>query len=381
MPHRIIGIICTSPGWGGLELNTIRLAAWLREEGWKVHLLTAHGTPIAHKTGEQASSVTTFGEGNLPGKAGQLRAIHAWVRRYKIHALLVPYNKDIAVASLYKRFYDGDIGLVYQQHMQVGVKKRDLIHSLRYAMLDVWISPLQYLKTETLRMTRVPEDKIEVVPFGIEPEKFVHSTWTRETARRELGLPEDAYIIGLLGRLDPKKGQDLVIRALSRLQSKGNYELLLMGAGTLNEGGDAYSRQLRELVETSGLSSKVHFKPYTDDIMAFFRAIDVFAMPSHGETFGMVTIESMAARVPVLGTNRDGTREILGEGRFGYLFEKEDMEDFLRQLDILRNDATIDHMLQSAQDHVFEHYSRKRMVGDVIRILEEVINPNEGMKE
>jgi D-inositol-3-phosphate glycosyltransferase len=157
MPHRIIGIVCTSPGWGGLELNTLRLARWLREKGWKVHLLTAGGVALQEQAGDAPSSVNAIREEGLPGKGGQLRALHAWVRRYKIRLLFVPYNRDISLASLYKRFYDGDIGLVYQQHMQVGVRKRDLIHTLRYAMIDVWISPLQYLKEETMRMTRVPE--------------------------------------------------------------------------------------------------------------------------------------------------------------------------------------------------------------------------------
>src|SRR5690349_13227140 len=106
MPRRIIGIICTSPGWGGLELNTLRLAGWLREAGWKVHLLTAGNTPIYQHAKDTPSSLQSFTAEGVPGRGGQLRIIHAWARRYKIRLLFVPYNKDIAVASLYKRFYD-----------------------------------------------------------------------------------------------------------------------------------------------------------------------------------------------------------------------------------------------------------------------------------
>jgi glycosyltransferase involved in cell wall biosynthesis len=375
LPHRIIGVICTSSGWGGLELNTMRLVRWLREAGWKVHLLTAGGTPLYLHAGDAPSSLHMFSETGLPRKGAQLRILHAWVRQYKIHVLFVPYNKDISVASLYKRFYDGDIGLVYQQHMQVGVRKRDLIHTLRYAMIDVWISPLRYLKEETLRLTRVPEEKVEVIPFGIEPEQFLETGWSRESARQALSLPAGAFIIGVLGRLDPKKGQDLVIRALASLvrDPDTSYHVVLMGNNTINE-GDAFSRSLQQLVQESGLGDRVHFRPYSDDVMVFFRAIDVFAMPSHGETFGMVTVEAMAAGVPVIGTDKDGTREILGEGKYGYLFAKDDVAGFCRQLEALRNDTAIAEKLRLAREEALTRYSKEEMVAGINSVLIELVD-------
>ncbi len=371
MPHRILGIICTSPGWGGLELNTLRLARWLRDEGWKVHLLTAGGTPIQEKAGDSVSSVNAIRDEGLAGKGGQLRAVHAWVLRYKIKVLLLPYRRDVQVASLYKRFYDDDMALIYQQHMQVGVRKRGLIHTLRYVMLDVWIAPLQYLKEETLRLTRVPEEKIEVIPFGIEPEPFLNASFTRAEARVALNLPQDAYIIGTLGRLDPKKGQDLVVRALPELPT--NTHVLLMGNATLDEGGDAFTRQLQQLIQDKGLESRVHLRPHNDEVMLFYRAIDFFAMPSHGETFGMVTVEAMAAGVPVVGTDKDGTREILGEGKFGWLFPKEDVDAFCRQLAAVRDGAGVTEKIKAAREAALSTYSKEQMVAAINELLLELM--------
>ncbi len=371
MPHRIIGIICTSPGWGGLELNTLRLARWLREEGWKVHLLTAGGTPIQEQAGDSVNSVNPMRDVGIPGKGGQLRAVHQWALRYKIKVLLLPYRKDVAVASLYKRFYDGDMALVYQQHMQVGVRKRDLIHTLRYAMMDVWISPLQYLKDETLRLTRVPEEKIEVIPFGVELEPFLSAPLTKAEARAALDLPPDACIIGTLGRLDPKKGQDLVVRALQSLDA--DVHVLLMGNATLDEGGDSYTRQLRTLITEAGLEARVHLRPHNDDVIRFYRAIDIFAMPSHGETFGMVTVEAMAAGVPVIGTDKDGTREILGEGQFGWLFPKEDVAAFCRQVAAAREGNGVTEKVAAARGAAISTYSKDGMVAAMNELLLELV--------
>jgi len=373
VPHRIIGIVCTSPGWGGLELNTLRLARWLCEAGWKVHLITSGNTPLHLYAADAASSVQVFSEHGLPKKSARLRIMNAWIRRYKIRVLFVPFNKDISAASLYKRFYDNDIGLVYQQHMQVGVRKRDLIHTLRYAMIDVWIAPLQYLKAETLRLTHVKEKRIEVIPFGIETELFRASSWDRDSARAALSLPPDAWIIGVLGRLDPKKGQDLVIHALKQLHDAGqkDYQVLLMGSTTIHE-GDAFSKILHDLVLEYGLEQHVHFRPYADDVMVFYKSIDVFAMPSHGETFGMVTVEAMAAGVPVVGTDRDGTRELLGEGRYGFLFEREDVAGCVSQIEAVR--AHPKEKTVAARTYALTEFSHERMVARIGQVLNELLD-------
>jgi D-inositol-3-phosphate glycosyltransferase len=378
MPHRTLGIICNSPGFGGLELNTLRLARWLQDLGWRVHLLTGVGMPIGERAGEMVNSVTRMGiPGKLPRKPAQLRVIHEWVGRCKINALLVPFNKDIGIASLYKRFYNRKIGFVYQQHMQVGVRKRDFIHTMRYAMIDVWVSPLPYLKAEVLEKTRVPEDRIDVVPFGIDTEAFLNTQWTRESARRQLNIPEEAFLIGVLGRLDPQKGQDTVIEALSALYKSGmaNARLLLMGASTLAE-GDAFAASLHRLVAKEKLGQLVDFRAYEQDVMVFFKAIDVFVMPSHGETYGMVTIEAMAAGVPVVGTDKDGTAELLDHGKFGRLFPLKDAAALAEALRETASESGLNSQIGLARKHVLEVYDKNKMAAEIAAILEETILEN-----
>lgn len=355
-------------------MNTLRLAGWLRERGWKVHLLTAGGTPIQAQAGDIPSSVQAMREKGAPGRGGQLRVLHLWARRHKIRVLLVPYRNDLKVASLYKRFYDGDMALVYQQHMQLGRSKRNLIHTLRYQMIDVWISPLPYLKAETLRLSRVPEDKIEVIPFGIDTAPFQNPVPGRQEARSLLGLPADAFIVGVLGRLDPKKGQMLVLRALQQMKRDGDcFDVLLMGNATLDAGGEAYARQLRDFAAQEGLAQQVHFRDYDPDVQRFFRSVDVFAMPSAGETFGMVTVEAMAAGVPVLGADSDGTRELLGGGRFGWLFQNEHVEGFCAGLKALRSAPNLQEKTEAARRQAFSSYSKGRMTDRIEEVLLELL--------
>jgi glycosyltransferase involved in cell wall biosynthesis len=371
MKHKTLGIPCFSPSYGGLEMNTLRLAQWMREGGWKVPLLLQGDSAIYKNALKDGHTATPF-RGNA-SVLSHAKAINQWVKKNNLITLLVPFRNDLKAIAFYKLFYNRKIRIIYQQHMQVGVSKRDPLHTLRYATINAWIAPLQYLKQETIAKTRVPENKIHVIPLGLEAAAFEGGPWTRESARRALDLPQVPKMIGVLGRIDPKKGQDLVIRGIYELQQKHclDYHLLLLGDATLNE-GDAYSMQLKKLVEELGLKDRIHFRAYQPEVLQFFRAIDIFAMPSHGETYGMVTLEAMAAGVPIVGTGKDGTRELLQDGRFGYLFPKDDVAAFCSQVAAVEQNKDLPQLLQQAREEVALHYSKEEMCLKIEAVVEQL---------
>lgn len=359
MSRKNIAIICVSKGFGGLELNTLKLAQWLREYGWNVSLMVAKGSGMERNAGSYCESVFTT---DTHGTFGKMKAIRQWLKTFDASILFTPHNKDIAAISLYKRLYNDKVKQVYQQQMQVGIKKKDLIHTLRYSKIDLWVSPLNYLRDEVVTHTRVPLRKVAVVPLGIEIGRFLNNTVSKATAREKLSLPQEPKIIGVLGRIDPKKGQDFLIKAIKHLRDNTsfNYHLLIMGAITPHE-GDHYLKSLYQLVADNNLSDRVHFRESTSEVELFYSAIDVFGMPSHGETFGMVTIEAMASKKPVIGTDRCGTKELLQDGKFGYLHEYENIEDFTQKLAALESNSQLDVMLEAARNEVIQKYTREIM--------------------
>jgi glycosyltransferase involved in cell wall biosynthesis len=255
--------------------------------------------------------------------------------------------------------------------MKVGVSKRDFLHRLRYNMLDLWISPLPYLKDETREKTTVAEKKIIVVPLGLEAEVFLQSQLTRSSARMQLNLPAEADVIGVLGRIDPKKGQDFIVCAIAQLRDRYSrlYHLLIMGNITHGE-GDRYLNHLHGLVRKHKLEELVHFSPYHEDVNLFYKAIDVFAMPSQGETYGMVTLEAMISECPVIGVDRDGTSAILQRGRLGWLYELEDIDDFCRKLFDLEQSGKKQDILLAAKQEVLDNYSMDRAMSETNQALQ-----------
>ena len=116
-------------------------------------------------------------------------------------------------------------------------------------------------------------------------------------ARDELGLPKDAYILGMICRLVPEKGCLDGIRLMSHLPP--DYHFAICGTGPLAE-------ELKRIVATIGLQARVHFLGSRDSVQVVYAAIDNLLFLSKTETFGLVIAEAMASRVPVVGVAGDG---------------------------------------------------------------------------
>ncbi|MET8562489.1 glycosyltransferase [Streptomyces flaveolus] len=145
----------------------------------------------------------------------------------------------------------------------------------------------------------VPAPRITVVPNGIDLARFRFDPVTRLRTRARLGLPDDAFVIGGVGRLAPGKRFDVLVHALALLP--GDCRLLLVGGGA-EEGA------LRRAAREAGVADRVLFtgeRPYVPDgspgpdLPALAAAMDVLAAPSPEESFGLAVVEALAAGLPV----------------------------------------------------------------------------------
>ncbi|WP_236654238.1 glycosyltransferase [Streptacidiphilus anmyonensis] len=148
-----------------------------------------------------------------------------------------------------------------------------------------------------LRTWDVPEERIRVVPNGVDPAAYRVDA----APRASLGLPADAFVVGAVGRLVPGKRFDVLVDALALLPPEAH--LLVVGAGPEHA---ALLAQARE----RGVADRVVLTGERDDVPALLAAMDALAAPSAGETFGLVLVEGLASGLPVFWSSGPALSEL-----------------------------------------------------------------------
>jgi glycosyltransferase involved in cell wall biosynthesis len=222
------------------------------------------------------------------------------------------------------------------------------------------------VKEWLVNVRSVPREKISVIHYGIEVDRFAYSV---EDLREQWGLHEK-FIIGAIGRLESRKGHDCLIRAMSELKK------LVPNACLLIAGHDpfGYGKQLRSLINELNLRDEVRLVGFQTDIAAFLGALDVFAFATHSEGFGQVLIEAMAAGKPVIASNIAPLTEIVRNAETGLLVEPDDPFEFTRALAWVLDDfERAENMARRGQESARSHFSAPRMVEETITVYEELL--------
>ncbi|MCM4079190.1 glycosyltransferase [Paractinoplanes hotanensis] len=160
---------------------------------------------------------------------------------------------------------------------------------------------------DRLRRRGVPDDRLVVVPKGLDSEEFRFDPGLRASARARLRIAPDTPVIGGLGRLEPRRRFDMLIRAVGEVPGA---VLLLVGDGSARHA-------LERLAAIEGVADRVHFAGPVRHAREMLCAMDVFASPGR-ETFGLAVLEAIAAGLPALyaacvpleGVAVDGARRL-----------------------------------------------------------------------
>lgn len=170
-----------------------------------------------------------------------------------------------------------------------------------------------------------PADRIETLYNRIDIGVVQAEQVSRETARERLGLPQNAWVIGNVGRLHPDKDQATLIRGFAQAlpQLPTGSLLAIMGSGRLEA-------SLKSLATDLGVAEQVRFLGQVAQGRRYFKAFDIFALTSDHEPFGMVLLEAMAAGLPLICSDCGGGREVVGiEGQLFPLGDEQALADCL----------------------------------------------------
>jgi len=205
------------------------------------------------------------------------------------------------------------------------------------------------------------ESPIEVIPTGVDLKLFGRGSGPG--FRAVLGIPEDAFVIGHLGRLAPEKNMDFLARAVCAfLQTEPRGHFLVVGKGPSQTA-------IRRLFVERDLGDRLHFTGTLEHpvISSAYKAMDVFAFASKSETQGMVLTEAVASGVPIVALDAPGAREVVRDRANGRLIAEESIDAFaaalkwVADLDRERYERLRQAALETATDFSMDRSAEKAL--------------------
>ena len=191
---------------------------------------------------------------------------------------------------------------------------------------------------DLVRLYGADLDRVSVVLPGVDLDRFTPASAAHgRRARQRFGFPPDAYVVAFVGRIQPLKAPDVLLRAAAELRRRDPdvaRKLVVAVCGGPSGSGLERPTALIDLATELGIADAVRFLPPQprDDLAELYRAVDLVAVPSHNESFGLVALEAQACGTPVVAAAVGGLVTAVRDGVSGVLVDGHDPDDWARVL-------------------------------------------------
>lgn len=285
------------------------------------------------------------------------KTLHGWSLYRKIQRFLSNNSVDLVHTHLFGGDFWGRLA-AYQLDLPVVTTEHNLnksesttkhwIKNVLSSCSNLYTAPSQAVAGYMQQKYNVVEDKIEVIPHGIEVERYLHTEPYR--GKQPIRLL-------MLGRLNKQKGHDIALKALASLNHEQyDWKLDIVGSG------EEFDR-ITNLIKQLGLEDRVELWDATLDVVEEYQNHDMLLMPSRWEGLGLTAIEAMAAGRLVIAANVDGLAEVITHGENGLLFIPEDSQDLAKKIRYcIDNPEGAKQIASKARSHTKEKYDLSRMV-------------------
>jgi len=211
-----------------------------------------------------------------------------------------------------------------------------------------------------------PSDRLLLFYNSVNLDRF--GSAEGEDIRQEWQVPEGVQLIGCVGTLSSRKGQDDLLRATAMLRDQGiAFRLALVGSGRIDA-------DLRALARSLGLEDRVIFAGHRDDIPAVLAALDIVVQPSVSEPLPTSVLEAMAAGKPIVATATGGIPELIADGERGLLVPPRDPPALAGAIArLLADPKEAARLAAAARAWVEERHDQKRMIDELEKTLQELL--------
>ena len=288
----------------------------------------------------------------------------------EVRALIKKYNPDIVYAHSSKAgaiARVADIGLknhcVYNPHgwafnMRCSAKKKAMytaIEKIAAPFCDKIICISEAEKQSALNKKICRDDKLQVIFNGVDIEAYENGVRGTVT-RKDLNIPVDAFVVGMVGRMSPQKAPDIFVEMAKQVKDVvPNAHFIIVGNGKQED-------EIRRYAEDNGFADSLHITGWVDNPMSYVELFDVACLLSRWEGFGLALPEYMMAGKPIVASRVDAIPNIIRDGENGLLVEVDDaLETSEAVLQIYWENGLRDRLVAQGIEDAHNRFNARRV--------------------
>ena len=368
---------------GGSAENTFLTVKGLDKEKYDVTLMSG---PVEDARQERRTQVEEYGIRyiHLPVLVRNIHMVYDLIALFKIYRFLAKEKFDVvhthtSKAGLLGRFAAKLAGtplvvhtphghIFYGYFRRLKTKMFIRLEKIASRMTNKIVALTDREKSDYITHKIVREGKCIVIHSGIELDRYRELTIEEKNKlKKEIGIPEDAMVVGTAGRLISVKGPEFMIKASQHisLESPETY-LVFAGDGPLKE-------DLQTLAKETGTDKNIIFLGWRDDVPRILSVFDIFLLPSLNEGMGRVLAEAMALGKPIVASNVGGIPDLVIHGKNGYLVPPQNPEKLAKYTQLLLEDKDKREKMGRAGKEMASGFTHEAMVQKIARLYEELM--------
>lgn len=361
MPIRILHVIDTMLGMGGMEKNVISLIKRMDEDRFE------HVICVVRSLGSMVNDVPNRARVICLERMQTGRSFLGWRLAKLIDEVkptIVHSRNWGTIEAVLAGGWAGSCALVHSEHgldfgnAQAEPMRRRTLRRLAFQLADRVYCVSYALRDYYARSTGFSSRRIQVIHNGVDTDRFCPRENARFRMRQLLGIAPDEFCIGVIGRLEPVKDLLTLLRAAAELSKTGVlWRMIIAGDGS-------ESATLRRFVnEGLNLRDRVRFLGEVENVSDLLNAFDVYALPSLYEGISNSLLEAMATALPAVASAAGGNTEVIVDQESGLLFPVGDVQALAGGLRLVweREDQRA-RLGRNAYKRVQTHFSMDSMI-------------------
>jgi glycosyltransferase involved in cell wall biosynthesis len=325
------------PHFSGAGLQTLTLAKELSKKGVHYFFVTVDNTGLPRRDNYEGFDIHRITDG--PKKHGELALWWNLYRTLKplknqfdiIHASGATYRNS-GVGIVGKLLGKKSLTIVSMAHndlYHIGRTRIGKVQSFLLDHVDRYVSLSRQI-TDEIRSLSLDQAKAVEIPQGVNTERFrPANAHERAQLRGTLTLPERPIAL-YAGVFDTRKNVEWLVHTwIKHRRLFADWCLLLVGPTSRDERDKGLREKLRAVVQQEGMERDIHFSDFSPRLQDYYRAADLFILPSQNEGLPNVVLEAMSCGLPCIVTRISGTDDLINHGDSGMLFAVNDQQSFI----------------------------------------------------